>query len=528
MKYFLRVFAILLLVFLAIPYSHAQQTITQKEAIIRKFSLLRDTIALSNGLNSNIIIPANAYIVLSGPIAAFSLGGFTGGSNGRVVIINNNVAYTMTIVNEDASSTAANRISTLTGSDVVLGATSKSAATFIYDATASRWILLSTNLFTSGGSAPADAHFYTNQAESGLSNEVVPAANVISILSAADYAAIKVLLALTIGTNTQAYSSILDTVAAGTATNNSFYGKSNAGTYGYYANSTPVWVAAPAVDDTYSGTITTGVAGPAAGLTQWDIVYSKNKAGVEAFYPYDSDGADKAEPPRCVVVSTIVENAAFSCLIEGIVRNDGWGMTTGQDEGKKVYASTTAGGITLTEPTTDGVVIGTVREQNVVHFKFPNSQASTGSGAPVKANTPTLITPNIGVATGTSLMATGRVDGMVGMLISTATSPTTIVVATHGNASYFMNIGNSAANSIFTLSTAAAGLQYCAKNYTGITQVLTFQTSAAGQYIDLDGTLTATGGFIHSAGAAGDGACVIGVDATHWIAYPQKGVWTRD
>jgi hypothetical protein len=51
----------------------------------------------------------------------------------------------MTIVNEDGSSTAANRITTLTGADVVLRTTAPSFATLIYDSAASRWILVSTN-----------------------------------------------------------------------------------------------------------------------------------------------------------------------------------------------------------------------------------------------------------------------------------------------------------------------------------------------------------------------------------------------
>ncbi len=603
-------------------------------------------------------------------------------------------------------------------------------------------------------------------------------------------------------------ASILAALAAG-GSNNSVYGISNAGVYGYYTNFTPVLVAAPAVDNTFSGTITTLVAGET--LLQWDIVYCKNKAGVSACYKYDANGADKAEPPRGVATAGITADASgVFCIGDCIVRHDSW--TAGQagatntDEGKRVYASNTPGEITITEPSTDGVVVGTLIEEKVVWFKFKNDGASTGYGAPVKQNsptllgklttaasatggagfnlpagtapsspvdgdiwtttaglyarinsgtvgpfataggspaldditdpdaaktftlldnnasalsfgatdkadilkiittnagegvtmsgtlgvtgaitgnastatalaangancnagnyplgvdasgavesctaaptaaslhvddiltalgiaseathfgtftgttiadsssakvalqaletavelksplasptftgtvtiptpftlgavsvtatgtsinkiddclttemlvgggaatapvcttvtgtgapvlatTPTLVTPVIGAATGTSLMATGRVDGTVGMLISTAASPTTIVVATHGNASYFMNIGNSAANSIFTLPTAAAGLQYCAKNYTGITTVLKFQTSAAGQYIDLDGVNTATGGLIKSAGAAGDGACVVGVDATHWVAFPHSGTWTKD
>ena len=459
-----------------------------------------------------------------------------------------------------------------------------------------RWVLQGSTPIGGGGGAPSNAHYYTNQAEAGLSAEVVPAANVISILSAADYAAIKVLLSLGNVTNeskatmftsptftgtvtiptpftlgavsvtptgtelnyvagvTSAIQTQLDAkipkstivaagdvlVGTGAATpgvitkgpNNSLFGVDNSGTLGFFGSLSQVLVAAPTVDDTYSATaIATFVAGEA--LAQWDVVYCKNKAGVSACYKYDANGADKAEPPRGVATAAISADAAgVFCIGDCIVRNDGW--TAGQagatntDEGKRVYASNTPGEITITEPATDGVVVGTLVEEKVVWFKFKNDGASTGYGAPVKANTPTLITPIIGAATGTSLMATGRVDGTVGMLISTAASPTTIVVATHGNASYFMNIGDSAANSIFTLPTAVAGLQYCIKNYTGITTVLKFQTSAAGQYIDLDGVNTATGGLIKSAGAAGDGACVVGVDATHWVAYPNKGVWSKD
>lgn len=62
--------------------------------------------------------------------------------------------------------------------------------------------------------APADAHYYTNQVESGLSAEVVPAANVITLLGSADNAAMRTNLGLTIGTNVQAFDSDLTTFAA--------------------------------------------------------------------------------------------------------------------------------------------------------------------------------------------------------------------------------------------------------------------------------------------------------------------------
>jgi hypothetical protein len=102
-------------------------------------------IALVNGLNSNIATPATGRLRITGPSSAFSVGGFVGGVDGRRVRIYNAVAQTMTIVNEDASSTAANRITTLSGSNVVLRTTAKSFFTLSYDGTDSRWILESSN-----------------------------------------------------------------------------------------------------------------------------------------------------------------------------------------------------------------------------------------------------------------------------------------------------------------------------------------------------------------------------------------------
>ncbi len=497
-----------------------------------------------------------------------------------------------------------------------------------------RWVLQGSTPIGGGGGAPSNAHYYTNQVESGLSAEVVPSANVITLLTATDYAdfrskaglgtmavetatnyvpkslydAYSILMAtddntpvaLTVGAQTllgrktggaiaalsgadallamgitpliaelnyvdgvtspiqtqldaravgpasatSGYSvcfdgttgkllkecvgaSILALLAAG-APDNSFFGKNYLGIYGYYTNSTTVWVAAPADDNTQSGTLTTGIAGPAAGLTRWDIVYSKNKAGVEAFYPYDSDGTDKAEPPRCVAISTVVENAAFSCLIEGIVRNDGWGMTTGQDEGKKVYASTTAGGITLTEPATDGVAIGTVREQNVVHFKFKNDGASTGYGAPVKANTPTLITPVIGAATGDSVKVTGISDGLVNVTVTTSTP---ITVGGAGKLQgYYLNQHATPATAItYNLPVASTGQHHYFKNSVGAgganTGILTIHP-VTDSYITHKGTTCTVSYNLVSTGAAEEFLDLIGVDATHWESINWNGTWT--
>jgi hypothetical protein len=54
------------------------------------------------------------------------------------------VAQQMTIVNNDGSSAAANRITTLTGGNVVLRA-GTSSASFIYEDVSDTWILVGTN-----------------------------------------------------------------------------------------------------------------------------------------------------------------------------------------------------------------------------------------------------------------------------------------------------------------------------------------------------------------------------------------------
>jgi hypothetical protein len=141
----------------------------------------------------------------------------------------------------------------------------------------------------------------------------------------------------------------------------------------------------------------------------------------------------------------------------------------------------------------------------------------------------TFTTPVIGAATGTSLVATGIIDGKVNVTVTTAATTIDSGVQSQG---YFINNGDSAAKGIYTLPTAAAGLQYCIALYsehaTGATAVMKFQTSAAGQYIALDGVRTASGGLIKSTGAAGDAACVVGISATEWVAYHSSGTWSKD
>lgn len=101
------------------------------------------TLTLGNGNNNNVAISDSSFLLISGPTGAFTLTGMTGGYDGRIVTLINTTGQNMTITN-DATSTAANRFLTSTGLSLVTVGTGSFVA--IYDATASRWRIISSNL----------------------------------------------------------------------------------------------------------------------------------------------------------------------------------------------------------------------------------------------------------------------------------------------------------------------------------------------------------------------------------------------
>ena len=154
---------------------------------------------------------------------------------------------------------------------------------------------------------------------------------------------------------------------------------------------------------------------------------------------------------------------------------------------------------------------------------------TSGSGNFALVTSPSFTTPSLGAATATSLLATGIVDGTAPITVTTGATAT--LGGTY-NSGYTFNQDTTAATAItYTLPTAAAGKQYCVSNsYGGAADTGTIEllTSAAGQYIIFtDGTLSATGGYVISGGAAADAACVVGVDSTHWQLYLQRGTWAK-
>lgn len=144
-----------------------------------------------------------------------------------------------------------------------------------------------------------------------------------------------------------------------------------------------------------------------------------------------------------------------------------------------------------------------------------------------------LTTPNIGAATGTSLLATGIVDGEAPITITTGT---TANLGTTYKSGYTFNQEATAGTGVtYTLPATATGLQYCVQNSgtTGVvnTGVLTVYPPAS-SFVILNGTVNTVGGGgthgVASGGAAGDGACFVAIDATHWEVFPLKGTWTAN
>jgi hypothetical protein len=164
-----------------------------------------------------------------------------------------------------------------------------------------------------------------------------------------------------------------------------------------------------------------------------------------------------------------------------------------------------------------------------------STQIMTGAGTKT-AQTPSsaATVDSSGNLNAATLIASGIVDGKAPVTLTTGAS-CTLGTASGCNATkylsgYTFNQDATAAAAItYTLPTAAVGLQYCVKNsYNGSaadTGTLTIQTSASGQFIIVNGTPSATGGFVISGGAAGDAACVVGISTTQWEFYAQVGTW---
>jgi hypothetical protein len=133
--------------------------------------------------------------------------------------------------------------------------------------------------------------------------------------------------------------------------------------------------------------------------------------------------------------------------------------------------------------------------------------------------------------TGTEpLLIANIVDGNAPITITTGS--TANLGSTYLSGYTFNQEGTAGAGVTYTLPATAAGKQYCVQNSgtTSVTNtgVLTIYPPS-GSYVILNGIVNTVGGGgthgVASGGAAGDGACAVGIDSTHWEIFPLKGTW---
>jgi len=100
-------------------------------------------------------------------------------------------------------------------------------------------------------------------------------------------------------------------------------------------------------DDGYNGIF---IAGKPAGetITQWDVVYLDGTSN--EWMQADADAAGEF-PARGIAVEAGSDGNALKVLVQGTIRNDGWSWT---NEGKTLFLSDTAAGLTETAPRTSG------------------------------------------------------------------------------------------------------------------------------------------------------------------------------
>jgi hypothetical protein len=155
------------------------------------------------------------------------------------------------------------------------------------------------------------------------------------------------------------------------------------------------------------------------------------------------------------------------------------------------------------------------------------------SGSVATATSTPAITVTLGAITPSSVLATGIVDG---------TAPVTITTATTGNlgstynSGYTLNQEATAGTGVtYTLPATAVGKQYCIAN-SGTTSVVNTGVLTvyppSSSYVILNGVVNTVGGGgthgVASGGAAGDAACFVAIDATHWQVWVGSGTWTEN
>ena len=133
------------------------------------------------------------------------------------------------------------------------------------------------------------------------------------------------------------------------------------------------------------------------------------------------------------------------------------------------------------------------------------------------------VTPGTGIATG----AAAAVNSTTAGSISTTVIP--LAVGTGGTISTADGYYVCTTTCSVTLPTPAAGYQFCIRNDSTVTTVITIAaiTSVLFEKTSYNGYGTVTTGTMVSGGALGDKICLIGRDSTHYLVGAFVGTWTN-
>jgi hypothetical protein len=104
------------------------------------FTMTRTDVAVS-GAMVTLDVTGKSFIRITSASLAFNLTGFTGGIDGQVILVLNTSGKSMTIVNEDSSTTPASRIHTSSNSNIVK-LSGEVSSMYIYDGAQGRWRLI--------------------------------------------------------------------------------------------------------------------------------------------------------------------------------------------------------------------------------------------------------------------------------------------------------------------------------------------------------------------------------------------------
>ena len=102
------------------------------------------SIALPNGQSDNVNAGVATLLRVTGPSSSYSISGFSGGWDGRMLTLISSTVQQLTILNLTGSS-AGNQIQTVTGSNVVLSSGNGNMVQFMYSSAVGAWLLLNHN-----------------------------------------------------------------------------------------------------------------------------------------------------------------------------------------------------------------------------------------------------------------------------------------------------------------------------------------------------------------------------------------------